>query len=138
MSLESFRRRLDPLDDEIARLLGERFEVCREIARYKLEHEIPMMQPHRVEAVRERYLARAEEADLPAEFAADLRANRRPAGGDRAAGLHDPGGGLCAGQPRLVQSCVCPRPARRGRTMTVCVELLSLSDRNSTQGAALP
>jgi len=72
--LEPYRRRLDGLDDEIGRLLGERFEVCREIARYKLEHEIPMMQPHRVEAVRERYLARAEEADLPAEFAADFHA----------------------------------------------------------------
>lgn len=70
--LEPYRARLDGLDDEIARLLGERFEVCREIARYKREHEIPMMQPHRVEAVRERYLARGREAKLPAEFAADL------------------------------------------------------------------
>jgi len=70
--LEPYRRRLDGLDDEIARLLGERFEVCREIARYKLAHEIPMMQPHRVEAVRERYLARGAEANIPAEFAADL------------------------------------------------------------------
>ena len=70
--LEPYRRRLDGLDDEIARLLGERFEVCREIARYKRAHEIPMMQPHRVEAVRERYLARGAEANIPAEFAADL------------------------------------------------------------------
>jgi chorismate mutase len=70
--LEPHRRRLDGLDDEIARLLGERFEVCRDIARYKREHEIPMMQPHRVEAVRERYLARGEEAKLPGDFAADL------------------------------------------------------------------
>jgi 4-amino-4-deoxychorismate mutase len=70
--LEPYRRRLDGLDDEIARLLGERFEVCRKIARYKLEHGVPMMQPHRVEAVRERYLARAVEADLPAEFAGDF------------------------------------------------------------------
>ena len=70
--LEPYRRRLDELDDEIARLLGERFEVCREIARYKLAHEIPMMQPHRVEAVRERYLARGAEAKLPAEFAGDF------------------------------------------------------------------
>lgn len=70
--LEPYRRRLDGLDDEIARLLGERFEVCREIARYKLAHEIPMMQPHRVDAVRERYLARGAEANLPEEFSGDL------------------------------------------------------------------
>jgi 4-amino-4-deoxychorismate mutase len=70
--LEPYRRRLDGLDDQIARLLGERFEVCREIARYKEAHDIPMMQPDRVAIVRERYLARGEEARLPADFAADL------------------------------------------------------------------
>jgi chorismate mutase len=70
--LEPYRRRLDGLDDEIARLLGERFEVCREIARYKRAHGIPMMQPDRVAIVREHYLARGEEASLPAEFTADL------------------------------------------------------------------
>jgi len=70
--LEPYRRRLDGLDDEITRLLGERFEVCRDIARYKRAHDIPMMQPDRVVAVRERYLARGEEAKLPAEFVADL------------------------------------------------------------------
>lgn len=70
--LEPYRRRLDGLDDEIARLLGERFDVCREIARYKRAHDIPMMQPHRVVAVRERYLARGEEARLPPEFTAEL------------------------------------------------------------------
>jgi 4-amino-4-deoxychorismate mutase len=70
--LEPYRRRLDGLDDEIARLLGERFEVCREIARYKRANEIPMMQPHRVTEVRERYLARGAEANLPEDFTADL------------------------------------------------------------------
>jgi len=70
--LEPFRRRLDRLDDEIAHLLGERFEVCREIARFKLAEGIPMMQPQRVAEVRERYLARGAEANLPAEFCADL------------------------------------------------------------------
>jgi 4-amino-4-deoxychorismate mutase len=66
--LEPFRRRLDSLDDEIARLLGERFETCREIARYKREHDIPMMQPGRVAEVRARYLARGADAELPPEY----------------------------------------------------------------------
>lgn len=70
--LEPHRRRLDRLDDEIADLLGERFEICREIARYKRANGIPMMQPHRVDAVRERYLARGAEAKLPERFSADL------------------------------------------------------------------
>jgi chorismate mutase len=70
--LEPFRARLDFLDEEIARLLGERFEVCRRVAYHKREHDIPMMQPARVIEVRERYLARGAEADLPGDFTAAL------------------------------------------------------------------
>lgn len=70
--LEPFRRRLDGIDDQIARLLGERLEICREVAVYKSEHEIPMMQPERVKIVRDRYLARGAEHDLPQEFTSDL------------------------------------------------------------------
>jgi chorismate mutase len=70
--LEPFRHRLDTIDDEIARLLGERFDICREVALYKSAHGIPMMQPDRVEEVRARYLARGAEVDLPAEFSGDL------------------------------------------------------------------
>lgn len=70
--LEPFRRRLDQLDGEIAGRLGERFAICREIALYKREHDIPMMQPGRVAEVRSRYLARGAEVRLPADFTADL------------------------------------------------------------------
>jgi chorismate mutase len=70
--LEPFRRRLDAIDDEIARLLGERFDICREVAVYKSEHEIPMMQPDRIKEVRARYLARGAEARVPEDFTADL------------------------------------------------------------------
>jgi chorismate mutase len=70
--LAPFRRRLDELDDQIARLFGERFQVCREIALHKREHDIPMMQPGRVVQVRERYLQRGAEVDLPADFTASL------------------------------------------------------------------
>jgi len=70
--LEPFRRRLDQLDGEIAGALGERFAICREIALYKREHDIPMMQPGRVAEVRSRYLARGAEVCLPADFTAAL------------------------------------------------------------------
>jgi chorismate mutase len=66
--MQAFRTRLDFLDGEIARLLGERFEVCRRVAYHKREHDIPMMQPKRVIEVRERYLARGAEVNLPADF----------------------------------------------------------------------
>ena len=70
--LEPFRRRLDSLDSEIARLLGERFDICREVADHKRAHDIPMMQPERVVEVRERYLERGHEVNLPPEFTAAL------------------------------------------------------------------
>lgn len=72
IGLERFRRRLNELDDGIARLLGERFEVCREIAHYKRDHTIPMMQPDRVAEVRARYLDRGAQERLPADFTAAL------------------------------------------------------------------
>jgi chorismate mutase len=72
IGLGKFRERLDPIDEEIARLLGERFEICREVARYKSERGIPMMQPERVAEVRTRYLARGADANLPADFTGDL------------------------------------------------------------------
>lgn len=70
--LDPFRRRLDELDEQIVKLLGERFATCREIALYKRANEIPMMQPNRVVEVRERYLSRGAEADLPIDFTAAL------------------------------------------------------------------
>jgi chorismate mutase-like protein len=70
--LEPFRRRLDFLDGEIVRLLGERFEVCREVAYHKREHDIPMMQPDRVAQVRARYLERGAQANMPADFTESL------------------------------------------------------------------
>jgi 4-amino-4-deoxychorismate mutase len=70
--LEPFRNRLDEIDDQIATLFGERLNICREVAVYKSEHEIPMMQPERVKLVRERYLARGAEHDLPQDFTSDL------------------------------------------------------------------
>jgi 4-amino-4-deoxychorismate mutase len=70
--LQPFRERLDILDEQIARLLGERFDVCRNVAYYKRAHDIPMMQPDRVKLVRERYLARGAEVNLPEDFTAAL------------------------------------------------------------------
>ena len=70
--LDPYRRRLDLLDEDIARLLGERFEVCRKIALYKREHAITMMQPERVAEVRSRYIARGGEVGLPPDFVESL------------------------------------------------------------------
>jgi chorismate mutase len=70
--LDPFRRRLDTLDNELTRLFGARFDIIREVADYKREHGIPMMQSDRVAEVRARYLARGVELDIPADFTASL------------------------------------------------------------------
>lgn len=70
--LVPFRARLDELDEQIARALGERFDICRKVALYKSEHEIAMMQPARVQQVRARYLERGEQVGLPADFTESL------------------------------------------------------------------
>jgi chorismate mutase len=70
--LEPFRLRLDELDEEIVRLLGERFDTCREIALHKRANGIPMMQPGRVQEVRARYLERGAQVKLPTDFTAAL------------------------------------------------------------------
>jgi chorismate mutase len=67
--LEPFRERLDELDERIIELLGDRFQVCREIAEHKRQNDIPMMQPGRVEVVRERYVIGGALAGMPGGFA---------------------------------------------------------------------
>ena len=68
--LAPFRARLDEIDAQVVDLLGERFQICREVAVHKSENEIDMMQPGRVEIVRARYLQHGAEVDLPADFTA--------------------------------------------------------------------
>jgi 4-amino-4-deoxychorismate mutase len=68
--LAPFRARLDEIDAQLVDLLGERFQICREVAVHKSENEIEMMQPGRVEIVRARYLQHGAEVDLPGDFTA--------------------------------------------------------------------
>ena len=68
--LAPFRARLDEIDAQLVDLLGERFQICREVAVHKAENGIAMMQPGRVEIVRARYLQHGSEIDLPTDFTA--------------------------------------------------------------------
>jgi prephenate dehydrogenase len=53
-SLEDFRRELDELDTLLLQLLGNRLDICREVATFKRSNGIPMMQQARVESVKQR------------------------------------------------------------------------------------
>jgi chorismate mutase-like protein len=50
-SLAAYRRRIDALDDEIVRLLAQRFEVVREVASLKERYGLPVRIPERIEEV---------------------------------------------------------------------------------------
>ena len=67
-----FRKELDDIDDNLMEILGRRFAVCREVARYKAEVNIPMMQPGRVAEVKRRAGERALSAGLSEEFGLKL------------------------------------------------------------------
>lgn len=70
--LDEFRRKINAYDEQILSALGARFEVCRNVAVFKRENSVPMMQPNRVKEVRERYLELARLEGLPEDFASKL------------------------------------------------------------------
>ncbi len=70
--LEPFRRRLDTLDEQIASLLGERFTYAAKSQPTSVSTTFPMIQAERVIEVRERYLQRGVEVNLPPDFTSAL------------------------------------------------------------------
>jgi chorismate mutase len=71
-ALLAFRGDINALDEQIVRLLGRRYEICREVAHFKREHGIPMMQPSRVAEVKERCARMAAEHNIDPDFARRL------------------------------------------------------------------
>ena len=52
--LTHLRAELDGIDIRLLDAVRDRIEVCVRIARHKREHAVPMMQPHRIDAVQRR------------------------------------------------------------------------------------
>jgi chorismate mutase len=59
-------------DQQITTLLAQRFKVCAAVAVYKKNHNIPMMQPDRVETVKKRCAELGIQKGLRAEFVREL------------------------------------------------------------------
>lgn len=70
--LDKYRETINTLDGELMKLLARRLEVCRAVAHFKKSEGIPMMQPARVEQVKERAATMAQQLGLSSEFARDL------------------------------------------------------------------
>ena len=62
--LQNFRRRIDSIDEKIIRLISERLEICKEVAEFKSENDIPMMQPERVKEVLRKRKELADELQI--------------------------------------------------------------------------
>jgi chorismate mutase-like protein len=62
--LAPYRARIDTLDAQIVALLGQRFDVIREVAKLKAEHGIAPILPDRIEEVVSHARARAEKAGV--------------------------------------------------------------------------
>ena len=66
--LVHFRTEIDQIDDQIVDLLARRFAICREVAAYKLRHDIPVVLPERIEQVKRRCVERAEAQAVDGAF----------------------------------------------------------------------
>ncbi|MEU3994108.1 chorismate mutase family protein [Streptomyces platensis] len=66
--LEALRTELDATDARLRDALRERIEICVRIALHKREHDIPMMQPHRIGMVQERAARFAAENQIDQTF----------------------------------------------------------------------
>ncbi len=71
-ALATFRERIDRVDEQLLDALAERIAICRDVAGWKREQGIPMMQPDRVAAVEERWAELAAGRGLDAGFARTL------------------------------------------------------------------
>ncbi len=65
--LTELRKRIDRIDEEILRLIKERAELAREIARQKIVKGLSIIDREREESVRRRWIEKAEKLNLPRE-----------------------------------------------------------------------
>jgi chorismate mutase len=70
--LNEFRQQLNELDDRIVELIAKRIAICRQVAQYKQQNGIPMMQPTRVEQVKNRCADKAAQRAVDPDFIRSL------------------------------------------------------------------
>jgi len=70
--LDDYRAQLDGIDHQIMELIARRLDICRDVARYKKREGIPMMQPARVEMVKQRAAQKARGCGVDERFARNL------------------------------------------------------------------
>ena len=64
MELETCRREIDRLDQELTKLLEERMKIVAQVAAYKKEHHLEIYDPRRERAVLDKIAGLAADKDL--------------------------------------------------------------------------
>jgi len=67
--LEKYREEIDIIDNHLFELLSKRFEISKQIAVFKKENEIPILQIERWEEIYAKRMTQAKELSIDAEFA---------------------------------------------------------------------
>lgn len=62
MDLSTIREQIDSIDSQLAQLFLQRMELVEQVARYKLAHDLPVLQSDREQAVIEKAKSRAPQA----------------------------------------------------------------------------
>ena len=70
--LAKYRSMLNSIDEQIITLLGQRYAICRNVAKHKKEQQIPMMQHDRVNEVKERCADLALKQQINPDFVREL------------------------------------------------------------------
>ncbi len=63
MELQNLRNKIEKIDDELARLISERLNVCENIAAYKAENNLPVLDAAREKEEMNRILKTLEKPD---------------------------------------------------------------------------
>jgi len=67
-TLQTCRKKIDSLDVQLIRILGERMEVVTAIGRYKAAHQIAALQPKRFEEILRKNILLGQEKQLSEPF----------------------------------------------------------------------
>lgn len=70
--LDELREQLDHIDHELLALLEKRIRVVKKVAAYKLENNLPLLDPKRKKAMMDNRIMKAEDLDIPVEFSRKL------------------------------------------------------------------
>lgn len=70
--LRTYRKQIDDIDDQILKLLGERFGVIRAVAKIKIKQDLPSFFHDRVEEVRNRCVKMGKEYGIDPAFVYSL------------------------------------------------------------------